>query len=391
MGKLALLWLVGAGIPASAPERAELQRFCFDRVEMAVPIQIVLYDKRAETANKAAERAFDRIHHLNSVFSDYDSTSELRRLCETAGQGKAAPVSEELWLALTQAYAISEKTDGAFDITLGPVIRIWRRARRLHELPSPEKLAEARKLVGYHLMKFDAAHRAVELTKKGMRLDLGGIAKGYAVEEALHVLRDQAVPCAAIRAGGDMALGDPPPGKSGWVVGVAPPDADAPASLYLSLSNCSVATSGDTWQYAMIQGIRYSHIVDPKTGIGLTDHSSVTVVARDGFTSDALSTAVSVLGPEKGLKLIDSTPGAAGYIIRKSDGNQRTYSSSRWKDLPRALDKVQTGVNLRVHHHAFLAARLDPGVDLIDRHDMHANLLPRDAAPRADAPRVARH
>lgn len=334
MGRLALLWLLGAGIPASTPDAQELQRFQFERVEMAVPITIVLYDTDATTANTAAERAFNRIRRLNSVFSDYDPESELRRLCDTAGHGKAVPVSEELWQALSRAYAMSEKTGGAFDVTLGPVIRRWRRARRVHELPPPEKIATDQKLVGYRLMRLDPKGRTVELSKAGMRLDLGGIAKGYAVEEALRVLQKEGIARAAVRAGGDAALGDPPPGKSGWVIGVAPPDADAPPSIYLSLSNCSVATSGDTWQYSMIKGKRYSHIVDPKTGIGLSDHSSVTVVARDGFTADALSTSVSVLGPEKGLKLIESMPGAAAHIIRAPDGKLQCWSSQRWKDLP---------------------------------------------------------
>jgi thiamine biosynthesis lipoprotein len=230
---------------------------------------------------------------------------------------------------------VSAQSEGAFDVTIGPVIRIWRRARRLHELPEPEKVKAAQELVGYKLMKFDPEHRAIELTKAGMRIDLGGIAKGYAAEEALKVLRKEGVTRAVVHAGGDMAIGDPPPGKPGWTLGVAPPDAGAKPSIYLSLKQTSVACSGDTWQYAVIGDKRYSHIVDPKTGIGLTDHSSVTIVAPDGLTADALSTAVSVLGPERGLKLIDATPGVAGYILRAPDGKIHAHASSRWKDVPK--------------------------------------------------------
>jgi thiamine biosynthesis lipoprotein len=259
----------------------------------------------------------------------------VRRLCDTAGKGKAVPVSEDLWKALTRASEVSAQSEGAFDVTIGPVIRIWRRARRLHELPEPEKVKEAQELVSYKFMRFDPDHRAVELTKAGMRIDLGGIAKGYAAEEALKVLRKEGVRRAVVHAGGDMAIGEPPPGKPGWTLGVAPPDAGAKPSIYLSLKQTSVACSGDTWQFAVIGDKRYSHIVDPKTGIGLTDHSSVTIVAPDGLTADALSTAVSVLGPERGLKLIEATPGVAGYILQAPDGKIHAHASSRWKDVPK--------------------------------------------------------
>jgi len=328
------VWLLAAGIPAANPAEPKLARFEFDRVEMAVPIRILLYANDPEAANGGAQAALDRIHALNAVFSDYEPTSEMRRLWATAGEGKAVPVSDDLWQVLTRAYELSERSEGAFDVTIGPMIRIWRRARDLHELPSPQKIEQARQLVGYRLMRLDAQCRAVELTKAGMRLDLGGIAKGYAAEEALAVLRKQGLSRAMVHAGGDISLGDPPPDKPGWIVGIAPPQSGARPIFYLSLSRSSIATSGDTMQYTMIEGRRYSHIVDPKTGIGLTDHSSVSVVAPDGATADALATAVAVLGPEKGLKLVDSTPGAAAYILRGPEGKLQHFQSSRWKDLP---------------------------------------------------------
>ena len=163
-----------------------------------------------------------------------------------------------------------------------------------------------------------------------MQLDLGGIAKGYAVDEALAVLAAADVTRALVDAGGDMRLGDPPPGKPGWRIGVAPLEADGPPSRRLSLSGVAVASSGDAWQYIEIDGTRYSHIVDPRTGLALTDHSSVTVVAPDGITADALASAVSVLGPEQGLKLIDATPGTAALIVRAPHGKVEMYRSRRW-------------------------------------------------------------
>ncbi len=201
-------------------------------------------------------------------------------------------------------------------------------------MPSPEKIREALELVGYRNIRLDVEHRAVELRKRGMRLDLGGIAKGYIGDQALAVLRKQGVPRAMIHAGGDIRLGDPPPGKTGWTIGVAPPRADAPPTLYVSLARCAVSASGDMFQYVDIGGKRYSHVVDPKTGLGLTDRSITTVVAPEGITSDGLSKVVAVLGPEKSFKLIDREPGVSAMVLRAGDGNLRQYQSARWKDLP---------------------------------------------------------
>ncbi len=334
MGRLALLWMLGAGIPTTPPGQPTLTRFEFDRVEMAVPIKLALYAPDSAAANRAAEAAFDRIRRLNRVFSDYDPESELRRLCDTAGEGRATPVSGELWRVLCVAEKLSHRSEGAFDVTVGPVVRLWRRARRQHELPDIESVRQARELVGYQLVRLDPKQQAVELLKRGMRLDLGGIAKGFVVDEALAVLRKQGIGRAMVHAGGDIGLGDPPPDKPGWTIGVAPVGPEGPPTLYLSLSRCSTATSGDIWQYVEIGGKRYSHIVDPKTGLGLTDRILVTVVAPDGITADGLATAVSVLGPDKGLKLVEETPGAAALILRGAGDKPESFRSSRWKDLP---------------------------------------------------------
>jgi thiamine biosynthesis lipoprotein len=172
------------------------------------------------------------------------------------------------------------------------------------------------------------------LLKPEMRLDLGGIAKGYAVDKALAVLRRRGITRALVDAGGDIGLGDPPPGKPGWGIGVAPLEPGGPPGGFLWLSRRAIATSGDTQQYVVIDGVRYSHLVDPRTGLGLTDHSSVTVIAPDGITADGLASAVSVLGPRQGLRLVEETPGAAALVVRAPEGRPETYESGRWKKLP---------------------------------------------------------
>jgi thiamine biosynthesis lipoprotein len=334
MGRFALVWLLGAGLTGTPPTTPSLVRFQYDRTEMAVPIKLVFYALDRDTANRAAESVFQRLKQLNGVLSDYDPESELRRLCDTAGEGKAVPVSDDLWRVLVHAQAMAERSHGAFDVSIGPVVRVWRLARQFKKLPPQDLLDRMRQLVGYKAIHLVPEKRAIELTKRGMRLDLGGIAKGFALDEALLVLRKHGITRAMIHAGGDIALGDPPPDKPGWTIGVAPREPKGPPGLYLSLSRCGVATSGDMWQYVELGGKRYSHIVDPRTGLGLTDHCMVTVVAPDGITADGLSTAASVLGPAKGLELVEQTPGASAYLVRAPEGRPETCQSSRWKDLP---------------------------------------------------------
>jgi thiamine biosynthesis lipoprotein len=167
-----------------------------------------------------------------------------------------------------------------------------------------------------------------------MRLDLGGIAKGYAVDQALKALRRQGINRALVEGGGDVGVSDPPPGKAGWRVQLAPLDVtNAPAAKFLLLNDAAISTSGDLYQRLEIDGKRYSHIVDPHTGIGLTDHSLVSVVAPDSITADSLTKVVSVLGPEKGLEFIEGTKGVAVHIMRNPGDNLETYESSRFKRL----------------------------------------------------------
>ena len=312
----------------------ELERFTFTGIQMAVPIKIVMYASDEAVAKKAADAAMARIGQINSVMSDYDPTSEVRRLSDTSGQGRVVPVSPGLLQVMSAACDLSERSDGAFDVTVGPVVRLWRRARRQEKLPSPERIAELKRPVGYRFVRIDRENSTIELLAAGMRIDLGGIAKGFAIDEALAELRKLGITRALVDAGGDVGLGDPPADKPSWTVGVAPLDPETDPSILISLSNVAVATSGDMWQYVEIDGRRYSHIVDPRTGIGLTDHSSVTVVAPDAITADGLASAVSVLGPKKGIELIDATPHAAALIMRAPQGKIETYRSRRWGDLP---------------------------------------------------------
>jgi thiamine biosynthesis lipoprotein len=324
--------ILAGGLSAAEPA---LARYEFNEPHMGTRFQITLYAPDKTAAQKAAQAAFQRIAELDGIMSDYRPTSELMRLCQKAG-GKPVPVSEDLFFVLSKAQEVSRLSDGAFDVTVGPVVRLWRLARRTRKLPDPEKLAEARAMVGYRMVKLDPKARTVQLAKKGMRLDLGGIAKGYSADAALEVLRKNGVTRALIAAGGDIAVSAKPPASKGWKVGIAPlENPNNRPKRYLLMEHMAVSTSGDAEQYVEIGGKRYSHIVDPKTGIGLVGRMSVTVVARRGIDSDSLTKVVAVLGAERGLAIIDGLgDGISAYMVRKgADGKEETFSSKRFHSL----------------------------------------------------------
>jgi len=308
------------------------ERFEFTQIQMGMPFKVVLYAPDADSANAAARAAYARIKQLNGIMSDYDPESELMRLCQTAGTGKAVLVSSDLLAVLSHSQALAHQSDGAFDITVGPLVRIWRKARRTKKFPTAEELDTARAVVGYRHVRLDEKAGTVELLKKGMLLDLGGVAVGYAIDDVLALLKARGITRALIDGSGDIGVSDAPPGKEGWRIGIAPLEADKEPSRFVILKHAAVTTSGDAFQFVELNGQRYSHIVDPKTGLGLTDHSSVTLLARNCTIADSYTKAVSVLGPERGMKLIDETAGAAVIIVRAPDGKAETFESKRLSD-----------------------------------------------------------
>ena len=181
----------------------------------------------------------------------------------------------------------------------------------------------------------------MQLLKPGMKLDLGGIAKGYASQAAIDVLKREGIDRALCAGAGDIVVSGSAPGKEGWTIGIAPLEAPgSKPSRFLLLSNVAVSTAGDAERFVEIDGKRYSHIVDPRTGLGIVDRASVTVVADDGGTADALDTAVYGLGPERGLKLVEEIEHAAALIARVTPEGTKTYESFRYRTLPVAKPNV---------------------------------------------------
>ena len=311
--------------------------FTFRQVQMGGEFRLKLYAGDEASANRSAAAVGRRIKTLSAALSDYHPDSELNRLCDRYRVGVPEPVGEDLFRVLIAAREVGERSGGAFDVTVAPLVKLWRIARRRRELPTADELAAARDRVGYDRYVLDPRARTVTFTAPGVRLDLGGIAKGYAADVALGVLHDRGIAAALIDAGGDLRLGDPPPGRDGWTVGLASLAApDAPPTRFVTLSNCAVATSGDAYRAVEIGGVRYSHIVDPRTGLGLTERSSVTVVARTGIEADALASALSVLGPERGVALIEGSCVAEGLIVTRRRGETASDRSTGFPSIKRA-------------------------------------------------------
>ncbi len=327
---------VGQAGKPSGPARPDWTRFEYRWVAMAVPFKLILYAPNRCVANRAAQAAQARVEQLDRILSDYKPDSELRRLCETAGTGAPVRVSDDLWSVLAQAQRLARQTDGAFDVTVGPLVRLWRRARRQKRLPGPQRLAEARQPVGYRLIEMFPATRQVRLCRTGMRLDLGAIAKGYALDEALERCAQLGVRSALIDGGGDVLAGERPADAYAWRVAVAPHGLlpSGRLVLLLDLKEAAVATSGSAVQYMEIGSRRYSHIIDPRTGMALVGRSAVSVVAPSGMLADALASALSVLGPKAGFKLLEAYPGTAARIVISDEaGRERSYESAGWAKL----------------------------------------------------------
>lgn len=300
---------------------------------MGTQARLVLYAPDAPLARAAAAQAFARIAALDAVMSDYRDDSELMALCRRAGRGPVA-VSDDLFRVLQQAARVSRASHGAFDVTVGPLTRLWRRARRIGELPDPAQLRAALALVGFDKLTLDESARSAALAASGMRIDLGGIGKGFAADEAAAALARAGVRSALVAVGGDVVATGPPPDARGWTVGIAALTGEPGGSPRSTLlRHMAISTSGDAEQWLERDGVRYSHIIDPRTGHAVTGHGSVTVVAERGAVADALATAVSVLGPADGVGLVNETPGAAAFVAVADRDGVRTYTSSRWADV----------------------------------------------------------
>ena len=312
------------------------ERYSRSELHMGVEFEVVLYASDPQLAEAAISQAMTRIAALDKVLSDYDPDSELSKLSESSvvsGPEKEGPfpviqLSDDLWTVLAESERISRRSDGAFDVTIGPLTKLWRRARRWKELPEAEALATARRAVGYQNLVLDSKGRTAHLMRPSMRIDLGGIAKGFAADEAVKTVVAAGVPRVLARASGDIAAADPPPGERGWRIGIAPLEPDQPPSQFVEIANRGISTSGDARQHLVVDGRRYSHIIDPRSGECVSGRSSVTIIAPNAMRADGLATAASVLGSEKAQALCATFEGVELMMVSESEaGVQQTVKS----------------------------------------------------------------
>lgn len=270
-----------------------------------------MFAPEGATAERAANRAFSRMDSLEKLFSDWDPSSEVGKLTKVEGRKQ---VSGDLWEVLSLSIKIAEGTGGAFDPTVGPAVRLWRRARRLGELPRPENVEAALRRMGWENLEVGDSPW-INLKVSGMRLDLGGVGKGFALDAMLETLTEEGIESALVDGGGDLAASGPPPGQKGWRVRVAPPTGTGEGRRLL-LAHGAVATSGTRFQNFEVNGKSWSHLLDPRTGMALDFEIQATVVAPSGALADALASAACVLGP-------------GGWETASSEGEVEV-----WWDLP---------------------------------------------------------
>jgi len=297
-----------------------------------VEVKVNVEKRSVEEADGAINAAFEAVRHVDSLVSAYRDDSEVSRINRDAAK-QPVVVSPETAEVIAKALETSRKTGGAFDITVQPLLQLWGFAKgRQKVVPPQEQIAKMLQSVGYTLVQFDPVKREIKL-QEGMGIDLGGIAKGYAVDRAVKALVQHGIDSAIVNAGGDMyCLGGKTRGK-GWRVGVADPVEKANVLGYVELSDRAVVTSGDYQNFFVSNGVRYSHILDPRTGHPCTHGPhSVTVIAKTCTDADALATGAFVMGAERGLQLLEDLPDVEGLIVSGEKDHLDVVSTSGWNE-----------------------------------------------------------
>jgi len=295
-----------------------------------VDISISGYDE-ASVASKAAEAAFREIERVESVFSAYKEGSAITQI-NSLHEGDPITVDDEVIYVMRRAMDMSKRLDGAFDVTISPLRRLWVSRTSENRLPTQEELDAALFLIGFKYVSIDPEKKEITLKKEGVKIDLGGIAKGYAVERAIAVLKRYGIRNAIVNAGGDLYCLGRKSSRTRWKVGIRDPLKKDRLLGELSVENEAVSTSGGYERYSVVNNVRYSHIIDPRTGFPVTSNPiSVTVVAGDAILSDAFATGISVLGLERGIEAIRTSEDVEAIIVTEEGGKLRTYISDGLK------------------------------------------------------------
>jgi len=286
-------------------------------------ISVVAEDE--QWANEKIDGAVNEIKRIEALLSTYKNDSETNHINQHAGE-KPVQVSEETFQLIERSIRISDITQGAFDITYGSVDkRLWNFDKNMQSLPDPKLAKKMMRLINYHNIILDHKNRTVFLKEKGMRIGFGGIGKGYAAEMAKALMQKNGVTSGIVNASGDLTAWGHQPNGTAWTIGIAHPDASDLAFSYIEISDMSVATSGNYEKFVIIDDKKYSHTINPKTGLPVTGIKSVTIISPNAEISDALATPVTIMGIEKGLYLINQLKYIECIII---DDNNKLYTST---------------------------------------------------------------
>lgn len=327
-----LIAVLGISIVSNRPVELESST----KLVMGTFSRIIVVAKDIETARNCIKEAFAEIDNVNELMSDYKDDSEIGIVNKNAAE-KPVPVGESTFEVLQRSIEFSKLTDGEFDITVGPSVDLFRAAKKSHIAPTQEQIDKAKSKVGYEKLIIDKTDRTVQFTIEGMRLDLGGIAKGYAIDKAIESMKTNGAIGAMVDIGGDIrCFGVPANRKKYWLIGLQNPnlnmDSSANLVLKIKIAEGAIATSGDYQQFVIIEGKKYSHIIDRRTGSGAEGLSSVTIIADNATDADALATAVSAMGAEKGLALIEKLPNTEAILVPSGDEILKTSGADKYID-----------------------------------------------------------
>jgi FAD:protein FMN transferase len=316
---------------------AQLKRFEFPENKIGASFNIIFYHTDSAEAVSLAKKCFLIVDSLNNIFSDYSAESEVGKL--TLQKNLAdIKVSDELFAMIVRSKAAWERSGKTFDITIGALTQLWRKAKKENRFPSEAEVKAAKDLTGFKNLMINERSKTISFKKPGVRFDFGGILPGYAAQRVIDFLKTKNINIALVDASGDIVMSDAPPGKDGWTIGVNLPENENEIwDKKLELKNFAVSTSGDVYRYTIHNGVKYSHIIDPGTGYGVTSQRNVTVITKYGADADWLATACSILPIKKAMALA-SKEHAAILIATLNGEKVVTYKS---KSLDKYFQKKQ--------------------------------------------------
>lgn len=317
-----ILLFSSCGLRAQSPQpsspAASLEGYEYKFPAMGTLVQLKAYSPSTSEAERLFKAAEARVQAISAVLTDYDSKSETRQLSARAHE-RFVSVSPDLWNVLSASKRWHEVSDGAFDSSLGQLTQLWRKYRRSKaKRPPQESVERALAASGWDNIQLDYERRAIRITAPNIRLDFGAIGKGYAVDEAYKILKDGGLTRCLVNMSGNMRFGDPPPERDSWHIEISPVSQGGKPFRRINVSNTSIATSGDLWQYTIVDGHRRSHILDPRTGLGVLGPISATVLAATATDADAMATIATVLDDGALQSLHAKLPQFAILVARKA-------------------------------------------------------------------------